>query len=74
MTNANPFKDVPVGTEFAFEITRTEIQKGRSFSEDALRQLLDQVNLFVGTQIATRWTKSGEPPTAMTVHVRCEIM
>lgn len=73
MTSPNPFKEVPVGNEYTFEIERMTLQKGKSFSEDALRELLEHVNLFVATQIATRWDKTGEPPSALRVHVRCDV-
>jgi hypothetical protein len=69
----NPFKDVPLGTQFDFEINRTSIQKGTTFSESAMREVLDQVNLFVATQVAKRWEETGEPPSALTVHVSCDV-
>jgi hypothetical protein len=73
MTGDSPYSEIPVGEQFTFVLERVSVQEGRTFSEDAMRQFLDQISLFVATQVGKRWDDTKEPPTALAVTVSCEV-
>lgn len=57
------------GQTLEFEVRRTEIDEGRSFSEEAMTALVDDVTRWIGTRLMRRWDQAGEPPTVMSVIV-----
>ena len=59
--------------EAVFEVRRERIQPGRSFSEDAMEDLIDEVTLFVGARLMARWDRTGEPPTVLRIHVKVDV-
>jgi len=55
--------------EMTFRVKREEVQEGASFSAQAMDEILQQVNLFIGARMIERWERTGEPPTIMDVKV-----
>lgn len=73
MTGDSPYREIPVGEPTTFTLERGFIQKGRTFSEDSMRDFLDEISVFIATQVAKRWEDTNEPPTALSVTVSCEV-
>lgn len=73
MTDERRYEDVPLGAPLAFAIERGEVQPGLTFSPDAIRALVANMTEFVLTQVAKRWEQTNEPPTALSVTVRCDV-
>jgi len=60
------------GAYRAFRIERDTIEAGRTFSADALDDLVALLRLWVATRIEARWEHTGEPPTVLDVSIRVE--
>jgi hypothetical protein len=73
MPEGRTFGEVPLGEPMTFVIERGDVQPGRTFSDDAVRALVATMTEFVLTQVAVRWEQTNEPPTALTVTVRCDV-
>lgn len=56
-----------------FHLSRDTVHVGRTFSEEALRNLTTEVAQFVVASIAHRWETSGVPATALTLKVELEL-
>lgn len=59
--------------EAVFEVARTRVEKGRTFSEDAMTQLGDEMIGFVTATTMARWDQTGEPPTALRVEMKVSV-
>lgn len=57
------------GTEASFEIKRTRVQEGATFSADAMDELNAQLVAFVGTRLMRRWKATNEPPSVLRVDI-----
>lgn len=57
------------GAEAAFEIQRTRLDEGASFSVAAMDELNAQVFAFIGTRVMRRWDGTGEPPSVLRVDI-----
>jgi hypothetical protein len=73
VTASNPFADVPLGVELKFEVERGTIEKGKTFSMEAVENVAEQIGTFILSQIAKRWDATNEPPTQLQVTVRCDL-
>lgn len=58
------------GDEIELLVERAREQRGRSFSEDALEKLHDELIVFIGTRIMRRWDTTSEPPTLLRVELK----
>lgn len=67
------FDQVPLGEEMTFAIERGHVEPGLTFSNDAVRALVANMTEFVLTQVAKRWEQANEPPTALSVTVKCDV-
>ena len=56
-----------------FKIERVTIEKGKTFSADAMATLLNEVNVFIMEHVAARWDVTGEPPTYLNVKITTDI-
>ena len=64
--------DLP-GAEHSFAIERETIEEGRSFSSEAVDDLLVLVGLWIGSRIMRRWDETSEPPTVLDVSVTVDV-
>ena len=51
------------GDRFEWVMDRHVVQPGRTFSEEAMDQLITEVTSFIAARIIERWERTGEPPT-----------
>lgn len=73
MPDRPSFEDWPLGEPMTFAIERGHVEPGLTFSPDAVRALVANMTEFVLTQVAKRWQQTNEPPTALSVTVRCDV-
>lgn len=59
--------------DFDYELHKVSVQPGRSFSEEAIGELMEVVMIFIGTRVMQRWERTNEPPTFMRVSVKVEV-
>lgn len=52
---------------------RGEIQKGRTFSQNAIDELTREVNLFVLQSVAEDWERTNTPPTHLRVALKVDV-
>jgi len=64
------FKEL-VGETMVFNIHRSVIDPGRSFSAEALDAVMDGIRLWVGTRMMQMW-ESGGPPVSMDITITVE--
>lgn len=55
------------------EIRRGRLEPGRSFSRPAMVDLVESVNRFIGACVASRWERTGEPPSVLKVRIEVEV-
>lgn len=61
------------GWEHEFELQRGSVQPGRTFSVEAMDDLLESLKLYVATRVQRRWEATGEPPTHLNVSVKVDV-
>lgn len=61
------------GESIEMEVTRATIEEGRSFSEEAMRELTHSMESWVVTRLLRRWDATGEPPTVVKVAMRVDV-
>lgn len=53
-----------------WKIDKENIQRGRTFSREAMDLIATQMLAFVEGRIMARWDQTGEPPTHLEVEIR----
>lgn len=61
------------GAAIEFRIERVRLDPGRSFSEEAMSNLVEDFAAWVGTRVMRRWDATGEPPTTLVVTLGVEV-
>lgn len=54
-------------------LERGHLERGRSFSQEALDELNDDMATWVGTRLLDRWDRTQEPPTRLRVVLTVEV-
>lgn len=61
------------GEEIILEVGRDTIQEGRSFSEEAMEELNDQILAWIGSRVMRRWDATSEPPSVLRVEMKVTV-
>lgn len=51
-------------------LERAFIEPGKTFSPGGLHSVLEELTTFVLARIKSRWDRTGEPPTAVSINVQ----
>jgi hypothetical protein len=57
------------GDEMVFRVERAEPEDGRTFSEEALGGMAENMKAFTMARTFARWAATGRAPTSMTAHL-----
>lgn len=58
--------------EMSFKINQVNVQEGRTVSQEAVRELHDDMARFTLARIMAEWQRRQEPPTQVVVTVKVE--
>lgn len=60
------------GDSYTFDVVRGEIEKGRTFSPEAIAELAENMTAYIMSRVIRRWDATNEPPTALSVNLSVE--
>ena len=55
--------------EFRFSMERDDVDTNLTFSQEALHQIVQSINVFLGARICAHFEKTGIAPKKMTVDI-----
>lgn len=61
------------GQHAEYTVQRSSIQNARTFSEEAMNQLGQEMMLWTLSRIIRRWNDTDEPPTHVRVRIHVEV-
>ena len=67
------FSDIAFPDTQIFQIERTALAEGTSFSPEALTKFHDLITLYIGGRVMARWTRTKEPPTIIKVEIKIAV-
>jgi hypothetical protein len=68
----NKFADPNIPDETELSIIKTG-DDDTTFSQQSLEDFKEMLVLFVGGRLMAHWTKTGDPPKKVTVHLKVKI-